>query len=400
MGPLTAIAGVAVGLVVACLIVGVPLALPVLIIGLALAVGLPMIAILRLSPSYRREVEAQKAAPAPTPPPVDPAFKHGTHTGSHAGVRFVYTVSGPDTEDPGAACVTIRVKAPGEFAVERQGVGTDLAHLFRMGGGFKTGDAALDQQYHFSGTTEAYVREVFADPANLDALRAVLAAGWTSVTKDDIVLTVGRQNGGYLSAAELHKLVETLTAFRLPKTVAGADDRLRGRRALDLVRLVALCIAIVGYTGIYATNILVEGGGDFARRSFPITVVILGALFIAAYSLLKGRSMAGAAMVELSIYVPFITVALIGILMLANQHFDRAEAHNVEVKLFTASKQGTSHYYVRFESWRGPGHEEYAVDQATHGLARPLTGQRWNLRLRQGWLGYPWIETMAPVGQR
>jgi len=398
------ILGAAVGFVAFFLAMGTPLMLPLMIIGAALVIGLPVIAILRLSPSYRRDVEeAPKPVQAPREAPVErPAFKHGTH-GTHAGVRFVYSVQAPEQGQPGWASVSVRVKAPGEFAVERESVGTDLARLFRMVDEFQTGDGALDREYYFSGTTEAYVRAVFGDPANLEALRGLLRAGWTSVRKDEIVLTVSRPNAEYLSAAELHQLVETLAAFRLPKTVAGASDRLRGRRALYVARVVALGICIVGVIGFYGTGVLVEGGLDFASRSFPITLGILGALLAAAYFLLRGRSMAVAGMLELAIYVPFLTIALVGVLMLANERLDAAEAHNLEVNLLTAyttRMRRSTQYQVRFESWRGRGHEEFTVDQVTYGWARPQTGQRWHLRLREGWLGYPWIETMVPVGDR
>ena len=118
---------------------------------------------------------------------------------------------------------------------------------------------------------------------------------------------------------------------------------------------------------------------------------------VAAYFGLKGRSMAAPGYIELLILLPVVTCCFVSILGFANERLDNSVAEVRETRLAKRHMIGTdkrSRYHLEFESWRGRDKEAFRVPQQTYELGRD--GQIWQLRVRRGWLGRAWVESMAP----
>ncbi len=186
--------------------------------------------------------------------------------------------------------------------------------------------------------------------------------------------------------------------FALPPIVPGVEGkRFVGNQALYALRAATLVLVLVGATGFYVTRPPFDGWIAFAVGVLPVVAALCTAILAAAYFGLKGRSMAAHGMIEMLLLLPVLAIVLVGTMALANERFDSTEAEEHEVRLvkhYLTSRPKANYYHLEFESWRGRQHEKFAVPADTYALAR--VGQVWQVRMRRGWLGHLWVESMGP----
>jgi hypothetical protein len=320
--------------------------------------------------------------------------------GIHAGRAFEHYVIPPKKDQPPRTVVSISTATPGDFVVCRETTATEFAKGIHLVDEFQTGDAAFDEEYYCSGSTEDYVRAVFGNAQNLQRLRNIVAAGFDRVEKDGRKLSAsaeGRRE--YFSVDRIKKIVEGLTSLQLPREVAGSKTRfLTGKQPLILARAVAAVIAFVGIYGAYASARPLGDFSEFVRHVAPAVILALAVLLAAMYFVLKGHSMAMPGIVEIGFYVPVAGIALVGVAMLANEHLDssKPQMHQVRVQRVYAThgSKGAVYHHVWFESWRGRDHEHLQVDGDIYALAQTSVGKPWQLRVHDGWLGVPWVSSM------
>lgn len=328
-----------------------------------------------------------------------PFLRGAVISGHHSGVRFEHYIVPGGKNTPARAAVSVPTTAPGELHVRPENFVTESVKRLGMVDEFQTGDASFDRKYYFSGTTDEYVRSVFGVRENLERVRTLFAGGLDELEKSGTHLTASRSGAVWLGIAELRSIVEQLAKFSLPPVVPGLEARkLGGKQALYAMRA---AIALVIFGGVTVPNVArpplpLDGWIGFGVGVLPIVAALCVAIPAAAYFGLKGRSMAARGMIELLASLPAIAIALVFILMLANEQFDstKAEEHEVRlVKRYVTGKK-SSVFNLEFESWRGRDREELTVPADTFALARD--GQVWQVRTRRGWLGHLWVESMGP----
>ena len=379
-------------------------------IGAALVIGAVVLLPLRLIPAFRRHTEAAAAAEASRRETVAEHAHAGGNvrrtlqgeviSGQHAGTRYEHYLTGSERKDvPHRPTVAVPSSAPGEFLVHPESAITGAVQMLGMVNEFNSGDTKLDFNLYFSGTTDAYVREVFGARENLEVLRALVARGYDHLEKTSTRVIASRTGDSYAGVDEVGEVVALLQKLRLPATVAGAAGAsLPGKKGLHIVRGASLALAVVGFSAFYGVRPMLGGWGAFVGATLPLAASLCAAGVVGAYFLLRGRSMSARGFVEMIILLPVLVIALFGTLALANQALDTSEAHEHEVRLlrtwYTSGKRGGGSFHVQFESWRGHGTEElHSVDESVSAIAR--AGQIWKLRMREGSLSHPWVETMA-----
>jgi hypothetical protein len=378
-------------------------------IGAALAIGAVVLLPLQFIPAFRRHKEAAAARRREAVAEHELAGGNVRRTlqgevvsGHHAGTRYDHYVIGDGDNRSNRSTVAVPSSAPGEFLVQPESAITGAVQKLGMVNEFNSGDAKLDVELYFSGTTDAYVREVFGARENLDVLRALVARGYDHLEKTSTRIIASRTGDNYLGVDEVGAVVALLGKLRLPATVAGdAGASLLGKKGLYIVRGVSVALAVVGFSALFMVQPMPGGWGAFAGATLPLAAFLCAAGAVGAYFLLRGRSMSARGFVEMIILLPVIVVALFGTLALANQALDTSEAREYEVRLLRSwytTRRNMASFHVQFESWRGRGTEEfYSVDQSVSAIAR--AGQIWKLRVREGSLSYPWVETMAPTAR-
>ncbi len=375
----------------------------------ALLISVPVLLIARLFPSFRKRLRAEHEAKARERERLAEYERAGMQigrsflrgrviSGHHAGVRFEHYILQAGRNTPARTAVSIPTITPGEFHVRPETGGTEVVKQLGMVDEFQTGDASFDRKFYFSGTTDEYVRAVFGVREVLERVRTLFAAGFDELEKSGRHLTASRPAAALLGIAELKSAVEQLVKFALPPIVPGVEGkRFVGTQALYALRAATLVLVLIGATGFYATRPLLDGWIAFAVGVLPVVAALCTAILAAAYFGLKGRSMAARGMIELLLLLPVLAMALVGTMALANERFDSTEAEEHEVRLvkhYVTSRKQTNYYHVEFESWRGRQHEKFAVPADTYALAR--VGQVWQVRMRRGWLGQLWVESMGP----
>ena len=194
-----------------------------------------------------------------------------------------------------------------------------------------------------------------------------------------------------------------LAVILLLRIFPANSDPANGKWAIYIARGAAVVVAIPGLVGSCTSGILVDGSDDFISHWLSIVAApLLVAPIVYVCYLFRRTPMAKARLLELTGYLAVICIALIGVLRLANERLDESGARTYEVKVLAAYRTHTARgspqdRMLRFESWRGRPHEEYSVDIPTYNRAEPHRAQRWNILVRDGWLGHPWIQTMRPI---
>jgi hypothetical protein len=364
----------------------------------------------RLSmPSYRKGLEAQAKAKerlaehdgeyAQAGYQISRPFLRGKVTsGNHAGVRFEHYIVPGGKNTPPRSAVSVSTTAPGEFHVYPESGITEALKQVGMVDEFQTGDASFDHKYYFSGSTDEYVRAVFGVRENLQRLRALFAGGFDQLEKDGTHLIASRAGAELIGIAELQGIVAQLAKFSLPPVVPGVEEqKFAGKRALYVLRAVELVIFLIGITASLYLKKPFDVWLAFGIEALPVVATLCAAILAAAYFGLKGRSMAARGMIELLAALPALALTLVFTLGFANEQFDGSVAQEHEVRLvkrYTVSGSKTTILHLEFESWRGRDREDYTVPPKTYNLARE--GQVWRVRTRRGWLGYQWVESLAP----
>ena len=327
-----------------------------------------------------------------------PLLRGAVISGDHAGLRFEHYIVPAAKNTPARTVVSVPSTTPGELHVGPENFVSESVKQLGMVNEFHTGDDSFDRKYYFSGSTDEYVKSVFGVRENLERLRILFAAGFDELEKSGTQLMASRSGAAWLGVAELEGTVEQLAKFNLPPVASGVEaPKLGGKQTLYVMRGAALISLIVGLAGFNLVRPLLDGWIAFALGVLPILAVLCVAILAAAYLGLKGRSMAARGMIELLAALPALALSLVGTLALANEWLDRMKAEEHEVRLlkrYETSGRKNSHYHVEFESWRGRNREELTVPAGTYALARE--GEVWRLRTRRGWLGHPWIESIAP----
>ena len=256
----------------------------------------------------------------------------------------------------------------------------------------------LDLKYYFSGSSNEYLKALFDVRENAEALRGLFALGFDELKKDGGRLLACKTVKVLLAPEEVGKVVEQLGRFRLPALMPAT----RLRRFSDMQAVSALlgAAAIVTFAGWYggsAVSPLVDGWSGF----FGMTAACVAAALAGTYVLLKGRPKLGPGWIAgaVLILMTFLPFAFAGVLAFANERLDQSEEQEVEVRLVDkmthTTRGGRPSYYFLLESWRGIQRERIGVSGQIYSLAPP--GTTWRLRVRPGFLGKPWIESMRPI---
>ncbi len=329
--------------------------------------------------------------------------------GELAGARFEhYFVPSADGKRLAGSAVALATAAAGAFVVssKKSGIRTDkpLGKVEE----FCTGDPAIDQAYDFSGATVEHLREVFGVRENLGVVLALLTGGFDRLEKRGKRIVVTKPGAELLDFPALKRAVELLAKLILPpapdpQTVSsyiGQWKWLILRAAMTLILFIAGCM------GIREAHQLLEGTAAFAVSygALPVCAVLIGAIVAAAYSGVKGRPISGTGFAEFVVHVPLLAVALVGILMIANERFDTSEAEVQQVRItkryvttVRSRSRGivTDGFYLQFEPWRDRKSLDLSVSPQTYDRFR--AGQLLRVRIRQGWLEHAWIESMVPL---
>ena len=321
-------------------------------------------------------------------------------SGKYAGIAFRYRVVPPYKNMPGRTRISIALRSAGEIHVYPESGFTEGAKQMGFAKEFQTGDASFDRRFYFSGSSDAYVSEAFGDAQRLQRLRTLFAAGFDELKKSASELYAERPKDELIESAELHHVVGQLAAFDFPPPAgAQAGGHFGGSRPLNILRGFMLVICLAGFAGFFTADSRLGRMEDLVSGLFQHTFLLSALILVAAVYVLKGSSMGARGIVEVSLLLPVGWMLLYGVLLPVNQCFDTSQAEVHEVRLLKhyrgSSRGGTRTGFLEFESWRGSRHEEVRVDLVT--LAGARQGQVWQLRVRPGFLGQPWLESAHPM---
>ncbi len=303
------------------------------------------------------------------------------------------------------AVVSIPTTAPGEFYVGRAELHTAFATMLGLLHRFTSAETSIDRRYRFLGTNAEFMQAVFGDPGNLDCVRMLVCAGFTELQKDSRRLVAFSEASKGLPGVEaLKSTVALLAGLKLPSALShpgpGAARRLAARLAMYAVR--AATVVLLYFAREYLLTSpaqLLEGTGDI----FLTAVLLCSATVAAVLWSLKGQMRALWGSVEvMCFYVLLLVPGYSGTLALANTRFDASAAVQHEVRQVTLEKrQGKRRvdYLLMFDSLPGHGLVTFDVYISDAEFARLRKGDRdrvWLVRVRKGWLGKPWIESIVP----
>jgi hypothetical protein len=137
--------------------------------------------------------------------------------------------------------------------------------------------------------------------------------------------------------------------------------------------------------------------------SLPIGAGLLALLVVAATTLLARSSRLHLVLLEVCLVGSFGAFAsgLVATRDL-NMSLDRSAASTLEAKVLdrtvSRSRRGGTRYYLVLSDWPVEGRRKARVSYDTY--ARTREGDTVALRLREGWLGLRWVESITPVAGR
>jgi len=164
-------------------------------------------------------------------------------------------------------------------------------------------------------------------------------------------------------------------------------------------------LLVVGFWGPLFLNELLEGSTAFVFATSRLIFALIIPTLVAAHMILKGLVAPSVREVILGLMLMAIMFfSLVGVLMLANEKLDASAPQEHEVKLLDTyfaplwyRRGSAGGHHVTFTSWRDRPTEDIVVRYETYRLAEKSRGQTWRLRIREGWLGHRWVESVGPV---
>lgn len=322
------------------------------------------------------------------------------------GTVFDYRICA-DIRMSGKPSTTLSVAtgAAGEFRVHPKGASVAIARFFGMATEFRTGDRALDRAYDISATTDAYAKEIFAIPENLDLLRSLNAAGFHTVEQASSQLSASLLRTEPLAFDALHRAAACLARFQLPATApANRLSRPVERVVLYAVPLGALLLILVGFSAIDATRPLLADFMIFMIGTSPLPFIAWIAAYVVGRSYLRRHPrISGTVMTWLLVLMPFLAVAQFGVLVHVNERFDPGEpqVHDVpQLRSYVVVSRGDRRRGFRvyvLDSWRGSGVISIETMGVPHYGGASKDGRLWRISVRPGLLGQPWIESAHPL---
>ncbi|HEY5789890.1 MAG TPA: hypothetical protein VIX81_04645 [Gammaproteobacteria bacterium] len=327
--------------------------------------------------------------------------------GALSGRAFRYRAVPRSKNSPARTTLATRSDLHGDFAVSREGRSDRWFKSLGLAREAQTGDAAFDDAYYLAGRAHDYVRALFAEEANRDAVHALFALGFDRVELHRGTLTLTRDGfAELLDLATLEAALDGLAALR--GTPGTRHTAMQGLGGLSSRQLKFACTGLAVLAGLgYAACLAVLQpllDGPFAPLLDawrPALFAYLG-LHVLAVLALRGRAAFATELAALVLLgLPALAALALEGALLGNQLLDSGDPQVVQAPLVgryhVSGKNPSSH--LLFADWRRPGARiDVTVTRAVHGRARQ--GETWRLQVRPGRLGYAWIEALAPVAAR
>jgi hypothetical protein len=194
----------------------------------------------------------------------------------------------------------------------------------------------------------------------------------------------------------------------LPRTLPAANRR---NDALSLRAILVLTLSSgLALTGLMHLFRLMTFPGaitvspvQLVLVSLPIGAGLFALLVVAATTLLARSSRLHLVLLEVCLVGSFGAFAsgLVAARDL-NMSLDRSPASTREAQVLdrsiSRSRRGGTRYYLVLSEWPVEGQRKARVSYSTYSRTRE--GDTVALRMREGWLGLPWIESITPVAGR
>ncbi len=336
------------------------------------------------------------------------ADKQGGH-GDIEGVAFHYRYFAGSRNQPsfldvwidyrGRRALTVRPETGFDRFFKRLGIAVEV----------QTGERAFDRAYYIETDDPYWARQRMGDSALREAFTAILTAGFGRVAAAKAKLTARWspcQLNDIEDPAVVRQAAERLVAIAAALAIGEAAPGISLAQGALAGRLVVLGAAAVSAAG----GAVALGFGLVVFTPLDEVEVLLETLpwsvpawfffaFLAAMAL-RGRSGSHREwLVAVLIALPGAFLSGWGGVSLYNGWQDTSvpvvHIAPVDSKRFTSGKDRT--YYVTVRSWRGRAQgEELSVPKRIYQVIDPRrTAMR--LVVRDGALGYPWIESLAVV---
>jgi|GEM_PF-1404480 len=374
-----------------------------------------IIFILRRIPGYRKHAATQteatadaeriKAEYAQAGLRVTTSFFRGPSvSGTLSGASFTHKIVQGSRNSPPRIELSARSALRGEFSVRREGGSESFFKSIGFAGEAQTGDAAFDRQFYLAGVSHDYLRALFSDAQNRDAVRALFALGFDRVELRDGELTAARNgHAQFLELSALRGALEQLVALRT--TASAMQVAMQGlgglrTRHIDTVCMVVMGIAVTAFMAtLHFLEPMVDGPFAMFFDSGRPALIAYGVLVAATLLLLRGRANAPRELLMIALVgLPSLWVGSVGAAMLANQYLDTSPPQTVRVVLqrhYATHGKNTS-YHLVFPSWRGRrGSVNIMVPLEI--FRKAAANQTWVLETRAGHFGYEWVDTLEPM---
>ncbi len=373
-----------------------------------------IIFILRRFPRYNKYAAAQasaqtdaeeiKAAYAQAGLPVKSSlFSSPSVTGTHSGIAFTHKIVPGGRNRPPQAELSARSALRGEFSIRREGGTEGFFKSIGFAGEAQTGDTEFDRTFYLAGISPEYIRALFSDAQNRDAVRALFALEFDRVElRDGRITAVRRRHAQLLELDVLRSALDQFAALRTtPSAMQVAIQGIGGiaTRQIDTGCAIAFGVAVAGFM---ATTFLLEPmvDGQFAmfEDTWHLALVAYLPLFVATLVALRGRANAPKELLMIAVFgLPSLWVAAVSGAMLANQYLDSSPPQTVRVlllRLYASRGKNTSYHFV-FPPWR-KRRSNVNIVVPIDIYRKAKRNQTWVLQTRAGRFGYEWIDTLAP----
>jgi hypothetical protein len=377
---------------------------------LVVAVATPVILILRITPWYkkqRREEQLAKERAGMVNAEYAQAGIHVKKTflgsaqmeGVHAGVAFTHQIEPGGKNSPPRAIISASSTLRGDFCVTRERAADSFFRRIGFAGEAQTGDAAFDGEFLLEGGSREYVRAIFADAHNRDAVRALFESGFDRVELDGGEASASKSGEAHvMDLPVVTGAVERLASLRAASDMAGAA-MYRGvstgkiQRSLAAGTVVAALLIAWAHLGTRPT---VETWWDAAQRDWH--AIALGCVSLVALTVvsLRGRSAAYRELAHIMAVMPVFVYAGWCAAILANQKLDASAPSIHEARLVkkyqTAGKNSIS-CHLEFESWRQDlVYAHVMVPCDVYNRLKP--GQIVAVGTHAGRLGIEWVDSV------
>jgi hypothetical protein len=330
-------------------------------------------------------------------------FSSPSVTGTLSGTAFMHKIVPGTRNSPPHAELSARSALRGDFSIRREGGTEGFFKSIGFAGEAQTGDTEFDRTFYLAGISPEYIRALFSDAQNRDAVRALFALEFDRVElRDGRITAVRRRHAQLLELDVLRSALDQFAALR--PTPAAMQVTIQGiggiaTRQIDTGCVIAFGVAVAGFM---ATTVLLEPmvDGQFAMFEdtwHPALVAYLP-LFVATLVALRGRANAPKELLMIAVFgLPSLWVGAVSGAMLANQYLDPSPPQTVRVlllRLYASRGKNTSYHFV-FPPWR-KRRSNVNIVVPIDIYRKAKRNQTWILQTRAGRFGYEWIDTLAP----